>query len=68
MSSHELAQSPRYPLTSRTNHSCEPNLGVVAKEDCCAVRGLPFRLASEGDVQALYARRDIQPGEALTFS
>ena len=63
-----LVASALYAFISRVNHSCDPTMAMTSKELFCAARGMPFDIATDGGVAIAYAKRDLQPGEALTFN
>ena len=52
-----------YAFTSRINHSCAPSVTVIAKEKLLGGTDV----TADGDVIVACARRDLNPGERLTF-
>ena len=57
-----------YPMISRANHSCAPNMLLSLKEDTFRLHGRPFDVAKEGGVLVFTALRDIKMSEPLTYT
>ena len=54
--------------TSRTNHSCEPNMSNLTKEHFCKTHRISYDVERDGGVKIMVSRRAIAQGEPLTFN
>lgn len=57
-----------YSFISRVNHSCDPAIAFVKRDLYCRAHKVPYNFEEHGGVIMAYAKREIQPGERLTFS
>ena len=53
---------------SRVNHSCNPSMGMVTKQDFCKAKRIGYRHNEDGGVLLAYAKRDLHEGDRLTFN